>query len=80
MEVLPNGLLRIEGSKIISVNSEEEIMVISGLVRQRDVLATNEVASSRIANMRIDFYGQGVVADKQSPGWGARIFDTIWPF
>lgn len=80
MEVLPNGVLRVEGTKIISLNNEEEILVISGLIRQRDIGAENEVDSGRVANMRIDFYGRGVVADKQSPGWGARIFDLIWPF
>ncbi len=80
MEVLPNGLLRIEGTKIVSVNSEEEIMVISGLVRQPDVDAFNQISSSRIANMRIDFYGRGVVAENQQPGWLARIIRNIWPF
>ncbi len=80
MELLPNGLLRIEGTKIISINSEEEILVISGLVRQRDITAANQVDSSRIANMRIDFYGQGVIAEQQEPGWGARIFRAVWPF
>ncbi|MCB0358669.1 MAG: flagellar basal body L-ring protein FlgH [Bdellovibrionales bacterium] len=80
MEVLPNGLLRVEGTKILSVNSEEEVMVVSGLVRQRDVDAQNRVSSSRIANMRIDFYGRGLVAEQQSPGWGARIFNMVWPF
>jgi len=80
LEVLPNGLLRVEGTKIISVNSEEEILVLSGLARPRDVDAANRIDSDRIANMRIDFYGRGVVSDKQSPGWGVRIFDMIWPF
>ncbi len=80
MEQLPNGLLRVEGTKIVSINSEEEILVISGLVRQRDITASNQVDSSRIANMRIDFYGQGVVANQQKPGWGARLFQAIWPF
>lgn len=80
MEVLPNGLLRIEGTKIISVNDEEEVMVISGLVRQRDVSASNQVQSTRIANMRIDFYGRGIVNDQQTHGWGARLFQMIWPF
>lgn len=80
MEMLPNGLLRIEGTKIVSINSEEEILVISGLVRQRDVTSGNEVDSGRIANMRIDFYGRGVVGDEQAPGWGARLFRWIWPF
>ncbi len=80
VEVLPNGLLRIEGNKIVSLNNEEEIMVISGLVRQRDITSRNEVDSGRIANMRVDFYGRGVVAEQQQPGWGARIIDFIWPF
>ncbi|MCB0360675.1 MAG: flagellar basal body L-ring protein FlgH [Bdellovibrionales bacterium] len=80
MEILPNGVLRIEGTKIIAVNDEEEVMVISGLVRQRDIDAANTVVSSKIANMRIDFYGQGVVADQQAPGWAAQILSKIWPF
>jgi len=80
MEVLPNNLLRVEGTKIISINDEAEVMVISGLVRQRDINSNNQVRSSRIANMRIDFYGRGVVADQQKGGWGMKIFQAIWPF
>lgn len=80
MEVLPNGLMRIEGSKIVSVDSEEEVMVISGLVRNRDIDSLNRVESNRVANMRIDFYGRGVLAEQQAPGWGARLFKLVWPF
>lgn len=80
MEVLPNSLLRVEGTKIVSVNDEEEVMVLSGLVRQRDIDALNQIQSSRIANMRIDFYGRGVIAENQQPGWLGRIFNRVWPF
>lgn len=80
LEVLPNGLLRVEGTKIVSINAEEEVMVLSGLIRPRDVTAANEVDSNRIANMRVDFYGRGLIASQQTPGWGARIFDFVWPF
>lgn len=80
MEVLPNGLLRVEGTKILAVNNEEEIMVLSGLVRSRDISASNQVDSSRIANMRIDFYGRGIIADQQNPGWGYKLFKMLWPF
>jgi flagellar L-ring protein precursor FlgH len=80
LEKLPNGLLRVEGTKIISINEEEEVLVISGLVRQRDIKATNEIDSSRVANVRIDFYGRGVIGEQQKPGWGARIFELVWPF
>jgi flagellar L-ring protein precursor FlgH len=80
MEVLPNGLLRIEGTKIVSVDNEEETMILSGLVRQRDVDAENQVDSSRIANMRIDFYGRGILGEQTNYGWGVRLFKFIWPF
>jgi len=79
-EVLPSGLLRIEGEKIIAVNNEEQIMVISGLVRQRDISSNNEVDASRIAQIRIDYYGKGTVGEAQYGGWLARALRIIWPF
>lgn len=80
LELLPNGVLRLEGSKIVSINSEEEIMVISGLVRQRDISSDNKIESNRLANMRIDFYGHGNLSEAQNPGWGARLVSIMWPF
>jgi flagellar L-ring protein precursor FlgH len=80
VEVLPNNILRVEGTKIVSVNDEEEILVVSGLVRPVDVDSNNSIRSSQIANMRIDFYGQGIVAENQTSGWLARILSYAWPF
>lgn len=79
-EVLPSGILRVQGEKIISVNDEEQIMVLSGLVRPRDVNSRNEVDSSKIANMRIDYYGKGTVGVIQSPGWLLQVLMKLWPF
>jgi len=80
VEVLPSGILRIEGTKIISMNNEEQIMVMTGLIRSRDINSENEVNSSRIANMRIDYYGHGQVGDVQREGWLGRAMRTVWPF
>lgn len=79
-EVLPSGLLRIEGEKIISVNNEEQVMIISGLVRPRDVSSDNEVLSTKIAQMRIDYYGKGTVGEAQYGGWLGRLLRILWPF
>lgn len=79
-EVLPSGILRVQGEKIISVNDEEQIMVLSGLVRPRDVNSRNEVDSAKIANMRIDYYGKGTIGIIQSPGWLMEIVQKLWPF
>jgi flagellar L-ring protein precursor FlgH len=80
MEVLPSGILRIEGKKIISVNNEEQVMVLSGLVRVRDIDSFNRVQSSQIANMRIDYFGNGVVNDVQGPGFLSQLVNKLWPF
>jgi len=80
VEVLPGDILRIEGKKIISVNQEEQIMVISGLVRPRDIDSNNQVDSAKIANLRIDYYGNGTVGEAQTGGWFTRLVRVLWPF
>jgi len=79
-EVLPNGNLRIRGTKQVRVSRETQYLVLSGIVRPRDILLDNTVQSDLIAEARIEFTGAGVVADKQGPGWGTRVADTLWPF
>ena len=80
MEVLPNGDLRIEGHREVTVNSERQRMVLSGHVRRVDVDTKNTVLSSAIANAKIEYSGLGVVDDVQRPGWFTRILDWIYPF
>jgi flagellar L-ring protein precursor FlgH len=79
VEVLPTGLLRIEGEKIISVDRDEQIIVISGIIRPRDVNADNEIDSRKIANVRIDYFGKGQIAESQRVGWLMRFLRWIWP-
>ena len=80
MQVLPNNILKVEGAREIRVNEETEYMVISGLVRSSDVLSDNSVLSTQLAESSISYYGQGVITDKQKPGWLTRLLDVIWPF
>jgi flagellar L-ring protein FlgH len=79
-EVLPGGLLRVEGEKIISVNNEEQVMILSGIVRPRDITTANEISSSQIAQLRIDYYGKGEIGSAQTSGWFSRIMRWVWPF
>ena len=79
VEVLPNGDLRIKGRREVTVNSERQTMVISGIVRRIDLDTTNTVLSSAIANAKISYSGLGVVDDVQRPGWIVRLLDWIMP-
>jgi len=73
-EVLPNGLLRVQGEKWLNLNRGEEYIRISGLVRSIDVDGANTVSSLRLADARISYSGTGAFADSNKSGWLTRFF------
>jgi len=78
--VLPNGDLFVEGSKVVMVANDERHLYLSGVVRPADIRADNSVASSRVADVEIEYTGRGDVADQQRQGWFTRLLGSIWPF
>lgn len=80
VEVMPNGNLILEARKELTINNEKQILVLTGMVRPDDIDVNNTVLSSKIADAQIYYVGDGVIQDKQSPGWLVRIMDKIWPF
>ena len=78
--VLPTGNLAIEGKREIYVNNEKKEILLQGIVRPRDIAYDNSVSSTQVADAKVIYTGIGVVAEKQRPGWGARLFDFIWPW
>lgn len=80
VNVLENGNLVIEGKRQLTVNEEDQFIIISGIVRPDDVSSDNVVSSQYIANARIAYTGKGVINDKMRPGWLTRVIDWVWPF
>ncbi len=80
IKVLPGGILQLEGVRQTRVNEETQYMVISGTIRARDIAADNSIMSTQMADANIQYYGQGVITDKQKPGWFTRFMDNLWPF
>lgn len=76
----PSGNLWVQGDKIVSVNKEDQHIVVQGWVRPEDIDSANQVLSTRLADARIDYYGVGTLGVKQSPGWGYWLMDVVWPF
>ena len=79
-EILPSGNMRIEGRRSVTVNNEEQIMVLRGVVRPQDINFDNTIPSTFIADASISYTGEGVVADEQRKGWLAKILSKVWPF
>jgi flagellar L-ring protein FlgH len=80
VKVLDNGNLLIDGRRQLTLNEEDQYIVITGIVRPADITADNLVSSSQIADARIVYTGNGVLNDKQRPGWLTRVLDWGWPF
>lgn len=79
-EELPNGVFRIEGRRTVTVNNEDQMMVITGLIRRVDIGFDNTISSQQIANANIVYTGKGVISDEQNVGWLMRFFAWVWPF
>jgi flagellar L-ring protein FlgH len=80
VEVLEGGNFRIQGSKTVRVNHEDQVIRLSGIVRQADITVHNMIDSKYILDARIEYLGKGIISDKQRPGWLVRLLDTVWPF
>lgn len=75
-----NGNMVIEGKRQLTVNEEDQYIIITGIIRPEDITSENLILSSNIADARIVYTGNGVVDDKQHPGWMTRVLDWVWPF
>lgn len=80
MEVFPNGNIKIYGKRAMKINRETQYITVSGVIRPQDIDSKNRVKSTYLADSRIEYYGKGVLADKQKSGWGTRLLDNLWPF
>lgn len=77
--VLPNGHLMITGEKQIGVNQNVDVLRFSGQVDPRAIGQGNSVASTLVANVRIEQRGKGAFADAQGIGWLSRFFLNLSP-
>jgi flagellar L-ring protein precursor FlgH len=72
-----NGNLTIYGEQDIGVNDERQRIGLRGRVRADDIAPDNTVPSWRIADAKIEFKGDGILARKQSPGLLTKLFDLF---
>ncbi len=80
MEVMTNGNLKIVGTREVMVNYENQMIILSGIIRPRDIAEDNVILSTFIADAKIAYSGSGVVNDRQRPGWLANLLNSVWPF
>lgn len=77
-EVLPNGDLVLEGVREVEINGDRQVVVLTGVVRTADLSPDNAVASPRVGQFRIRYFGQGLMKDNLKPGWLVRFLNKVF--
>jgi flagellar L-ring protein precursor FlgH len=77
-EVLPNGDLVLEGVREIDINGDRQIVVLTGVARVADITPGNVVPSSALGQLRIRYFGRGLMKDSLEPGWIIRVLNKIF--
>lgn len=80
LQVMTNGNLRVRGEKQIAINQGTEFIRFSGVVDPLTIAGDNSVLSTRVADARIEYVGDGYINEAQTMGWLQRFFLNISPF
>lgn len=78
--VLPNGHLLVVAEKQIGVNANVDVLRFTGQVDPHAIQPGNSVASTQIANVRVEHKSVGQQGDAQLQGVLGRIFSNVLPF
>lgn len=77
-EKLGNGEFLISGDQFIEFNNENQRIQLSGRVRPEDISTNNTVLSTRVADARITYMGDGLLGQRQKPGILTRFFHWLF--
>jgi flagellar L-ring protein precursor FlgH len=78
-DVLPNGNLVLLGTRERTVDGDQQVIQISGIVRPSDVNFDNTVSSDKVADFRIVFKAKGEEHNQTNPGWMTRLLNCLNP-
>ncbi len=77
LEIQSNGDFIVSGQQTIEINGEVNEIRISGRIRRADIGENNTVLSSRIADARIDYVGEGYISDRARPGLITKVLTWL---
>lgn len=77
-EVLANGELLVSGEQLIEFNEENQHIKIEGRIRPEDISADNTVISTRLADSKITYVGDGLLGQQQKPGIITRFINWLF--
>lgn len=80
VDVMPNGTLVIKGERRVKMKKEEVSIIMTGIIRKRDISQANTINSSLMSDAQIYYETSGDVSDGTQPGFLWRLIQHINPF
>lgn len=80
VDVMPNGTLVIKGERRVKMKKEEVSIIMTGIIRKRDISQANTINSSLMSDAQIYYETDGDVSDGTQPGFLWRLIQHISPF
>lgn len=77
IDVLPNGNLLLEGKRTVRLQNEMVQVLLTGVVRSRDINGDNTVASSKISDATIRYETSGPLSREQERGLLTRLLNWL---
>jgi flagellar L-ring protein precursor FlgH len=77
-QILDNGEMLVKGEQSIEFNNENQFIRVEGRVRPEDISADNTVLSTRLADAKIRYVGEGLLGRSQEPGVITKFFNWIF--
>jgi len=76
-DILPNGDFRVSGQQQVSINDEIQKIGVEGRIRPYDISENNVVLSTRLADAKITYLGDGELTERQRRGWWRKLLDLF---
>jgi flagellar L-ring protein precursor FlgH len=80
VQVLPNGLMVLFGSREMRFSKSKERLVLMGVANQSDISANNVIDFERLAESRLLRYGQGDMENAVKTPLLYKAVMQVWPF
>ena len=75
---IENGLLRVEGIKLVDVDGSKQELTLKGWIRPQDVSARNLIDSWRLGDAELTYTSNGSL-DKPAGGIIGKLLGALWP-
>ncbi len=76
-DVFPNGSYCVEGNQRIQINGELQTIHLEGVVRQEDISTQNTVLSTRLADAKITYTGDGSVSNSTRHNYIYKVLSMV---